>query len=224
MPDDTGSAPLGVLGGTFDPIHFGHLRLAEEAFDRLGLSGISWLPAGRPALRRAPQAAAADRLAMVRLATGDNARFAVDASEVTADSPSYTVPTLERLRDEERPGMRRPLVLLVGADAFSALPAWHRWQQLFELAHIAVAHRPGVSVDTRNLPQPLAAEYHRRICLTPQELTASPSGRIISLAMTPLAISATQIRALLAARRSPRYLLPDAVIAYIDSRHLYTGH
>lgn len=112
----------------------------------------------------------------------------------------------------------------VGADAFSALPAWHRWQQLFELAHIAVAHRPGVSVDTRNLPQPLAAEYHRRICLTPQELTASPSGRIISLAMTPLAISATQIRALLAARRSPRYLLPDAVIAYIDSRHLYTGH
>lgn len=222
MPDD-GSGPLGVFGGTFDPIHFGHLRLAEEAFDRLGLAGISWLPAGRPALRQAPRAAAPDRLAMVRLATGDNARFTVDAAEVEADRPSYTVPTLERLRDEDRLGTRRPLVLLVGADVFASLSGWHRWPELFELAHVAVAHRPGVSVDTRNLPPPLADEYHRRICLTPHELAASPSGRIISLAMTPLAISATQIRALLAAGRSPRYLLPDPVIAYIDCRHLYTG-
>ena len=111
--------PLGVFGGTFDPVHFGHLRLAEAAIDALDLGGVRWIPAGRPVLRDAPRVNAAQRLEMVRLAIAANPRFELDASEVDAAQPSYTVPTLERLRQPAVCGDQRPLVLLVGADAFS---------------------------------------------------------------------------------------------------------
>jgi nicotinate-nucleotide adenylyltransferase len=220
------AAPLGVFGGTFDPVHFGHLRLAEEAADSLALGQVRWIPAGRPAHRdlenKPPQVAAAHRLEMVRLAIAGNARFEFDPAEVETDRPSYTVPTLERLRQTSECGAQRPLVLLVGADAFAGLPGWHRWEELFQLAHIAVAHRPGYPIDAGNLPPALAGIYRQRHDTSPAVLAAAPAGRIVTFAMTQLDISATRIRSLLSQGRSPRYLLPDAVIAYIQSTLLYS--
>lgn len=219
-------APLGLFGGTFDPVHLGHLRLAEEAADSLGLSSVRWIPAGQPAHRahtdKAPQVTAAQRLEMVRLAIAGNPRFTLDPAEVAAAAPSYTVPTLERLRADPAVGAARPLVLLLGADAFAGLPGWHRWTALFDLAHIAVAHRPGFPIDAASLPPALAAIYRARRAESPAALGAAPAGAIVTFAMTQLAISATQIRALLANGRSPRYLLPDAVIAYIQKQLLYS--
>ena len=221
MPDAAADRPLGIFGGTFDPVHCGHLRLAEEAIDRLGLAGIRWIPAGQPALRAAPRVSPGQRLAMVRLATAGNPRFTVDAGEVEAAQASYTVPTLERLRQPAACGPRRPLVLLVGADAFAGLTNWHRWPLLFELAHLAIAHRPGFPIAVDRLPPALATCYRARFCDDPRLLAGSPSGHIVGLAMTPLAISATAIRALLASGGSARYLLPDAVLAHILTHHLY---
>ncbi|WP_291992355.1 nicotinate-nucleotide adenylyltransferase [Candidatus Accumulibacter sp. ACC003] len=221
MPERLHDKPLGIFGGTFDPVHFGHLRLAEEAADQLDLAGVRWIPAGQPALREAPQVTAQQRLAMVRMATAENRSFDVDAAEVHAAQPSYTVLTLERLRQADQCGGLRPLVLLLGADAFTALTGWHRWQSLLELAHIAVAHRPGFPIDVDALPEALAACWRERFCSHPAALAEAPAGRIASFAMTQLAISATQIRTLLANGRSPRYLLPDELIAYIRNQHLY---
>ena len=212
-------APVGVFGGTFDPVHAGHLRLAEEAAERLGLAEIRWVPAGQPAHREAPQVTPAHRLQMVRLATAGNPRFNVDPGEIESGQPSYTVPTLERLRAEL--GARRPLVLLLGADAFAGLATWHRWESLFGLAHLAVAHRPGFPIEAASLPAQLAAHYRQRRAENPARLAERPAGAIVTYAMTQLDISATQIRTLLANGQSPRYLLPDEVIAYIARHHLY---
>ena len=215
-------APLGLYGGTFDPVHLGHLRLAEEAVDVLGLAGVRWIPAGQPLLREVPSVAARQRLEMVRLATADNPRFSVDPAEVEADRPSYTVPTLERLRRPDVLGGERPLVLLLGADAFAGVAAWHRWETLFELAHVAVAHRPGYCLEASALSAPLARTLKQRLSLDPAVLAASPAGRIVTFAMTPLDISATRIRAALSTRESVRYLLPDALIGYLQNHRLYT--
>lgn len=221
MPDRPEERPLGIFGGTFDPVHFGHLRLAEEAVEALDLAGVRWIPAGQPALREPPLVATGDRLAMVRLAIADNSRFSVDAAEIEAARPSYTVPTLERLRRADQCGGHRPLVLLLGADAFAALPGWHRWQSLFALAHVAVAHRPGFPIEVDRLPLVLADCYRERHCADPALLATVPAGRIITFAMTQLAISATRIRALLAQGGSVRYLLPEAVIVHIRNKCLY---
>lgn len=212
---------MGIFGGTFDPVHFGHLRLAEEAVDCLGLAGIRWIPAGQPALRGTPQVTARHRLTMIQLATADNPRFAVDSAEVEAASPSYTVRTLERLRRPDGCGAQRPLVLLLGADVFASLPAWHRWQELFDLAHLAVAHRPGFPLQLASLPAALTDCCRERFRSHPEALADLPSGYVVSFAMTQLAISATQIRSLLTGGRSVRYLLPDQVIAHVRNEHLY---
>jgi nicotinate-nucleotide adenylyltransferase len=222
MPEAAGGKPIGLFGGTFDPVHFGHLRLAEEAAEHLGLARIRWLPAGRPGHREAPRVTSAQRLEMVRLAIAGNPRFELDASEVEADRPSYTVPTLERLRQLENFGASQPLVLLVGADAFAGLPDWHRWPALLDLAHIAVAHRPGFPIDAASLPPALAAIYRQRFNASPAVLADTSAGCIVTFAMTQLDISATKIRTLLVNGRSPRYLLPDAVIAYIQGTRLYS--
>ncbi len=211
--------PLGLFGGTFDPIHYGHLRLAEEAIAHLGLGGVRWLPAGQPPHRGVPQVTAAQRLDMVRQATAGNPRFCVDASEVEADAPSYTVHTLERLRREL--GGQQQLVLLVGADAFAGLATWHRWRDIFTLAHVAVSHRPGFPVETASLPHELATEFNDRRLDDFSSLRAAPAGGIVTFAMTQLAISATQIRKLLANGLSARYLLPDEVLDYIQTHSLY---
>lgn len=229
MPEATGNQPLqqawGIFGGTFDPVHFGHLRLAEEAADHLNLDNVLWIPAGQPTHRRAsnklPGVSGRQRLEMVRLATDGNPRFALDPADVLSERPSYTVPTLERLRADPVCGKLRPLILLLGADAFAGLSTWHRWSELFDLAHIAVAQRPGFLLDPATLEPALAEVFRDRYSDAPAAVHNSAAGRIVSFPMTPLDISATRIRTIFAAGGSPRYLLPDAVIAYIQDTNLY---
>jgi nicotinate-nucleotide adenylyltransferase len=213
------SEPLGLFGGTFDPVHFGHLRLAEEAIGHLGLGGVRWIPAGQPPHRGIPEVTAEQRLEMVLRCTAENEYFSVDASEVKAAAPSYTVHTLERLRAEL--GAEQSLILLVGADAFAGLSGWHRWRDIFSLAHVAVSHRPGFPVEITSLPHELATEFHDRHLTGIDGLKDTPAGGIATFAMTQLAISATQIRKLLANGVSARYLLPDSVLDYIQRHQLY---
>ncbi|MDB5799517.1 MAG: nadD [Rhodocyclales bacterium] len=217
---------VGILGGTFDPIHLAHLRMAEEALDTFALDSVRFIPAGQPMHRQQPGASSTDRLAMVRLALADCEQFELDAAEALSEQPSYTVPTLERLRQVY--GAQRPLVLLLGADAFLGLAGWHRWRELFDLAHIAVATRPGHVIEFTNahtnIGTPageLAGEFQRRHTLLPDALSASPAGLVSHFEMTPLEVSATAIRVALAGGRSPRFLLPDKVLDYIEAHQLY---
>jgi nicotinate-nucleotide adenylyltransferase len=214
-----GSAPIGVMGGTFDPVHFGHLRLAQEAAEILGLARVRWVPAGRPWHRTQPRAPAKHRLQMVKLAIRRNALFELDDAEIRQGAPGYTVETLERLR--KRFGPRRPLVLLLGTDAFRGLTSWERWRDLFELAHIFVAQRPGHSLTPGGMPAVLAAEWRRRAG-TPDALRGRPAGRVVTYGTTSLDISASAIRAHFAQSRSPRYLLPSVVLDYIRRHGLYS--
>lgn len=202
-------SPIGIFGGTFDPIHFGHLRLAEEMADALHLSQVRFMPAGQPPHRAAPRTAAHHRTAMVQRAIAGNPRFVLDTRELEKPTPSYTVETLEALRAEF--GEAQPLFLLLGADAFLGLPGWHRWQSLFTLAQLAVASRPGAALSVDTLTEPLRGEVMKQ--------TTTQAVRFLD--MTPLTISATLIRAQLAHNRSARYLLPDPVRAYIDEHQLY---
>ncbi len=213
--------PLGILGGTFDPVHFGHLRLAEEACEYLDLTAVRWIPAGQPAHRTAPTSTAQHRLNMVRAAISDNPRFHLDDAEVLSDAPSYSVPTLQRLRTEL--GGEQPLILLLGTDAFLGLERWHRWRELFELAHIAVATRPGTTFDPAQCSPLLAAEHAARQTISPLSLQATPAGHILTFPITALDISATQLRTQLTTGHSPRYLLPTQVLDYIFSHHLYSS-
>lgn len=215
-------SPIGILGGTFDPIHFGHLRLAQEVADQLRLAEVRFVPSGTPPHRAAPVAAAADRLAMVRLAVSGNALFTVDPRESASTAPGYTVDTLTALRAEV--GVAQSLVLILGADAFLDLATWSRWPQLFELAHIAVAYRPGFPVDTwqSRMPQRLAAEYNARLMHQPFSVHVAPAGGIVVVPIAELNISATMIREALRQGRNPRYLLPENIYQYIQEHMLYS--
>jgi nicotinate-nucleotide adenylyltransferase len=219
MSDRAPSGPLGIFGGTFDPVHVGHLRLAEEAREALQLDCVRWIPAGQPRHRSAPQTAVSHRLDMVRLATASNPAFEVDAREVDADRPSYTVDTLLSLREEL--GADQPLVLILGADAFSQLHTWHRWRTLFELAHIGLATRAGQAVETAELDALLATELKARTRTDIAALREAPGGAIVPFDMTALAISATDLRARLARGASCRYLAPTAVLDHIRHHRLY---
>ena len=215
--------PVGLLGGTFDPIHFGHLRLAEEAREALGLAALHLVPAGAPPHRDTPRSPATHRLAMAQLALAGNPALQVNDYEVRADGPSYSVLTLGHLRTML--GADQPLVLIVGADAFERLPTWHRWEELFSLAHIAVANRPGYAPHGHRWPDvlspALAAACEGRRLDDASQLSERPAGGILPVEMTPLAISATLIRDLLGRGHSARYLLPDPVLDYIAAHHLY---
>jgi nicotinate-nucleotide adenylyltransferase len=212
------TAAIGLLGGTFDPVHFAHLRLAVEALDQLRLGSVRWIPSGQPGHRDAPAAGMENRLAMLRLAIADEPRFALDDADARSPVPTFTVNTLARLRAELGAGV--PLVLIIGADQLLALDTWREWKRLFGLAHIAVAERPRFEIRPGALAGELAAEYARR-STEPAALQRTPAGGITSFRMTPLDISASAIRAAMAAGRTPRYLLPDAVLDYIASHHLY---
>jgi len=211
--------PVGILGGTFDPIHYAHLRLAEEVADALDLAQVRFVPASIPPHRASPQVSATHRADMVRLACADNARFALDDRECRRAGPSYTVDTLLELRAEL--GSACSLCLLMGLDAFLGLTTWSRWERLFELAHIVIAHRPGFALDPAAVPAALARELDARRAQSTRELRQSWAGLVWLQAITPLDISATAIREAIRERRSPRYLLPDSVLDYIRSNTLY---
>ncbi len=215
-------APLGILGGTFDPIHVAHLRLAEEATRQLGLAGIVWIPAGNPWHRSAPMVSGQHRLAMVRLATADHPDHMVDDAEVHSPAPSYTVPTLERLR--RRHGADRPLVLLMGADAFLGLTTWHRWRDLFRLAHLGVASRPTFDLVPERMPLELADEFRRRAAPS-GALVAAAAGAITRFRLEAGTVSATEVRHRLRQSTPPdaplAELLPPAVLDYIRQHRLY---
>jgi nicotinate-nucleotide adenylyltransferase len=214
-------APIGIFGGTFDPLHYGHLRLAQEVAESLKLAEVKFVPGGTPPHRAAPRVTAQQRLDMVRLATAGNALLSVDDREVRRRGPGYTVDTLTELRSEA--GVDRPLCLLLGADAFLELATWHRWHDLFGLAHLIVAHRPGFPPESwpERMPQPLAREYAARLLQQPYSVHLSPAGGIVTRPIAALEISGSMIRDSLARGVSPRYLLPDPVLDYIRSQQLY---
>ncbi len=217
--------PLGILGGTFDPVHRAHLHLARAALRQLGLAAVTWVPAGQPSHRHPPHAAAEHRLAMVRLAVADEPRFMVDTGDVDSGAPSYTVPMLERLRRQY--GADRPLVLLVGADAFLGLPSWHRWQEIFRLAHVAVAARPGAEIVEGALTPLLADIFRTRRRSQCAALTTAPAGAIVGFEIEPVEppdLSATMVRGHLRSGSTAGLadLLPPGVLDYILRNHLYS--
>lgn len=193
--------PLAILGGTFDPVHLGHLCVAWEASELLDAE-VHLLPASVPPHRTPPVATAAQRVALLHVALRGQSRLLLDARELERSGPSWTVDTLRELRAEQG---ARPLVLLLGADAFAGLPTWHQWRELFALAHLGVLSRPGVSAA---LPDELEAEVAPRRTTRVDALRKQPGGKVIDLAVTALEVSATRIRKLLADGRDPRYLLP----------------
>ena len=201
------SRPLAILGGTFDPVHLGHLRAALDAAEVLDAE-VRLIPAKLPPHRPQPVASAEQRVRMLRATLAGQSRLALDTRELERDGPSYTIDTLVSLRDEI--SAQRPLALLLGADAFAGLPKWHRWRELFEHAHIVVLTRPG---HAPALPPVLRDEAVARRAGDAQALRAAPCGRVLDIAITPLEIAATRIRALLAQGGDPRWLLPDALLA-----------
>ena len=208
--------PIGILGGTFDPIHYGHLRPALDLLDTLALAEIRFIPSRQPPHRSRPGATPQQRLTMLGQAIAGQSGFVLDERELHRDGPSYMVDTLHSLRREF--GAQRSLCLILGGDAFAELESWHRWQQLLSYAHIVVQQRPD------NQPKLSARLSHvvKQSCLArPDELLERPCGGILFQAVTQLAISATLIRTLLTQGRSPRYLLPDSVRTYIDDHGLY---
>ncbi len=209
--------PIGVFGGTFDPIHFGHLRTAFELLQSLRLAELRFVPAGDPPHRGTPLADGLSRLAMVRAATADQPGFVVDDREVLRAGASYTVTTLRELR-AEFPG--RPLCLIVGMDAFLGLPQWHRWREILDLAHIVVAHRPGWEAPEA---APLGDLLRERSTQRADDLHAAVAGRILIQPVTQLEISSTDLRGIIVANRDPRYLMPDAVRDIIIGTGCYTG-
>ena len=211
--------PLGIFGGTFDPIHFGHLRTAFELQQSLGLAEVRFLPTGDPPHRSEPLADANLRLAMVRAAVADQRGFTVDDREVRRAGVSYSVETMAALREEFAD---RSLCLLLGMDAFLGLPGWHRWQELFDLVHVIVAHRPGWKAPTKG---PLGELLVDRGTGSVQELRQAPAGRLYIQAVTQLEISSTELRQLIEAGHDPRYLVPDSVREIIrDSRCYARSH
>ena len=216
-------APIGIFGGTFDPIHHGHLRLAQEALEQCGLGAVRFIPSGTPPHRPAPLATPQQRLNMVRLALQGQPGLVVDEREVHRTEPCYSVDTLSALRAEL--GAQQPLCLLLGSDAFLKLHSWHQWTRLFELAHIVIMQRPGRPVGNAmaQAEASLSQHYYSRLAPTPQLLHESANGHIVVLDMPQLDISATEIRSRAAQHKNLRYLLPDTVAHYIQINHLYTS-
>lgn len=214
-------APLAILGGTFDPVHYGHLRLAQDVRQALDLDRVLLVPAADPPHRDAPQAPIRDRIAMLDLAVVDFPGIVVDTREVRRAGKSYTVDTLAELRAE---GPRTPLLLVVGADAFRGLPSWHRWLALFDLAHLVVIPRPGVALDA-GTSRELQAQWRSRRIDDARGLRSRIAGAIYVQPVAPQAVSSTAIRAAFARADAKPVefagLLPPAVFAYIESHGLY---
>lgn len=186
------------------------------------MAQVRFFPAGKPPHRREPAVSPRQRLEMAGLAVAGNSLFVLDDREVRKPTPSYTVETLLDLRREL--GSDRPLCLFMGGDAFLGLTTWHRWRDLLELAHIVVARRPGFPpLSQADMPEALKAEVRGRLREHVAALRSQPAGAILAYTITALDISATGIREMVRRGESPRYLLPDAVLDYIQANGLYGG-
>ena len=206
-----------LFGGTFDPIHYGHLRPVEALAAQVGLSKVTLLPNNVPPHRPQPEASPAQRVAMVRLAIAGNPLFDLDLREMQRSTPSYTLDTLTELRAER--GARQPLAFIVGQDSLLSLQKWYRWESLLSLCHLLVCQRPGYA--TRMPDAEMQQWLQQHLTEDAAELQRHPAGRVF-LADTPLlAISATEIRQRRHQGRSDQDLLPPAVSDYIDREGLY---
>ncbi len=211
---------IGIFGGTFDPVHYGHLRSALEVKDIFGLDEVRLIPCANPPHRDQPAAPAEMRLQMLELSIKNQSGLKIDTRELdrhklSPQAPSYMVDTLKSLRREFPTG---PLLLFIGTDAFSYLTAWHQWQRLFDYAHIVVMTRPGFET-----PQ-LDGFFKARLTNGTQELARADAGKLCFQQVTQLDISATAIRDMIATKQNPGFLLPDAVIEYIKQHQLYEIH
>ena len=207
--------PIGIFGGTFDPIHYGHLRTAFELMQALHLGEMRFMPAGAPPHREQTVASIEQRVAMVAAAIEGQPGFVMDDRETRREGPSYTVDTLTMLRSDFP---NRSLCLLVGMDAFLGLPKWHQWRDILQLAHLVVAHRPGWRAPTMG---PLGELLVDRGTGRVDDLHEAPAGKIYIHAVTQLEISSTEVRKLIASGRDPRYLMPDGVRALIAKSGCY---
>ena len=203
-----------MFGGTFDPVHDGHLAVARAARDRLGAK-IHFLPAGDPAHRDGSHAPGLHRLAMLQIALGRERGFAIDTRELSRDGPTWTIDTVEDLRRELPPGT--PIVLVIGMDSLRQFTTWRRWQDVLAQAHLLACTRPGQGMPTARDLGDLAAS----LTTDPRELLDSPGGCILIEPTTAVNMAATGVRAALAAGQVPAGV-PAAVLAYIEHHHLYT--
>lgn len=203
--------PIGIMGGTFDPVHNGHLRVAEELGEFFGLKEIRLMPCHQPVHRDAPMVSPEHRQKMLELAIETSNMLTVDTRELEREGPSYTVDTLRELRAEV--GDETPIYFAMGSDAFNAIDTWKKWKKLFELANIVVIHRPGaeLAVHSDFVKEKMAWFSGKHV----------PAGKVYELTVSPLAISSTQIRRLLNFERSIKYLLPESVEKYINKQKLY---
>jgi nicotinate-nucleotide adenylyltransferase len=206
---------IGLLGGTFDPIHNGHLRLAMELYERLELAAVHLIPSAHPPHRGQPIASAELRLEMAQLAIDGLTGIKVDNRELLRPGPSYMLDTLRSIRAEEG---ERPLYMILGMDAFGHLNSWYEWEQLINYAHILLVQRTGKRLPMTKIMRSFL-ELKRTTNI--EELRSSPAGKIYIEEIPILTISSTQIRGLLVNRRNPRYLLPDSVLELIHVRNLY---
>jgi len=208
--------PIGIFGGTFDPIHYGHLRTAFEMLQALRFGEVRFVPSGDPPHRGETYAEAPVRLEMVVSATRNESRFVVDDRELRRDGPSYTVDTLASMRQQQADVS---MSLILGMDAFLGLTSWHRWQEILSFAHIVVAHRPGWRApDIGPLGELISAHGTHRI----DDLHEQLNNRIYIHAVTQLEISSTEIRELVLAGRDPRFLMPDVVRDVIMNSNCYS--
>jgi len=203
---------IGILGGTFDPVHYGHLRSALEVKDIFGLTEVRLIPCAQPPHRQQPSAPAWMRLEMLKLAIGCQTGLIVDDRELKRDGASYMVDTLSSLRQDF---ITEPLLLFIGSDAFNQLTTWHEWQHLFDFAHIIVMTRPGYEI------QQLDDFFNARLTKNRGELVQNSAGKLYFQQVSQLDISATAIRNMTAEQQNPGFLLPDIVIAYIRQHQLY---
>lgn len=206
---------MGIFGGTFDPIHYGHLRTAFELMEAIQLAEVRFLPAGTPPHRETPEASAETRMAMVRAAIEGQPGFILDDRELRREGPSYSVDTLLDLRAEFA---HRSICLIIGMDAFLGLPQWYHWREILQLAHVVVAHRPGWRTpDMGPLGELLVDLGTGRV----RDLHESRAGRIYIHAVTQLEIASSTIRGVIRQGRDPRFLMPDPVRRLIAESGCY---
>jgi len=211
--------PLGILGGTFDPVHHGHLRLAVEVWRSCNLAEVRLIPLHTPPHRQTPNTSPGQRLQMLQLATQPSDELVVDDRELQMADVSFTVDTLRSLREEVK---QQPLCLIMGMDAFQSLNTWRQWSALLDYAHIIVVRRPGVKMAIAQVD--IAELYEKHLTTELSALHTQEAGKIFAVDMAELDISSTRIRERIRTKQNVHYLLPEKVITYIEQEGLYYRH